>query len=136
MSSTHTSRLLLPATAAALAVLTAGCAGNSSSSLANGATASASPAASASASLQTIRLRYASGKVTGASGRVKVALGTTVALVVTSDVADEVHLHGYDKSADVAKGGTATITFRASKPGIFEVELESLKRRLVQLQVQ
>ena len=45
-------------------------------------------------------------------------------LVVTSDVADEVHLHGYDISRDVAAGGTARIAFRATIPGRFEVELE------------
>ncbi len=30
--------------------------------------------------------------------------GDRVVLVVKSDVADEIHLHGYDKSADVAPG--------------------------------
>ncbi len=57
-------------------------------------------------------------------------------LVVTSDVADEVHLHGYDKSVDVTAGGTATLTVLAKIPGVFEVELESRKLVLTQLQVQ
>jgi hypothetical protein len=86
--------------------------------------------------VQTIRIRYAAGKVSGTAARVKVKRGSTVALVVTSDVADEIHLHGYDKSVDVTKGGTATLQFRATIPGVFEVELEKLKHRLVQLQVQ
>src|SRR5436309_11004053 len=57
-----------------------------------------------------IRISYAGGTVTGDTGRVHVALGSTVALVVTSTVADEVHLHGYDKKVDVPANGTATLT--------------------------
>jgi hypothetical protein len=56
--------------------------------------------------------------------------GDRVVLIVRSDVADEVHLHGYDISRDVAAGGTARIRFRATVPGRFEVELE---RRGVQI---
>lgn len=84
---------------------------------------------------QTIRISYANGTVTGKTGRVHVALGSTVALVVTSTVADEVHLHGYDKKVDVPANGTATLTFTATIPGVFEVELEKLSKTLVMLEV-
>jgi hypothetical protein len=67
---------------------------------------------------------------------VPVKKGSTVTLQVTSDVADEVHLHGYDKHVDVEKGGTARLTFTANLTGVFEVELESRGLRLAQLQVQ
>lgn len=112
--------------------------GGSSSAPSTSVAASAAPAnATASPAVdRTIRITYAHGKVTGVPGRVDVKLGSTVALVVTSDVADEVHLHGYDRHADVAAGGTVTITFKAGIPGVFEVELEKLGRRLVQLQIQ
>jgi hypothetical protein len=80
-------------------------------------------------------LRYADGKVTGDTGRVHVKLGSTVALVVTSAVADKVHLHGYDKKNDVPANGTATLTFTATIPGVFEVELEKLSKTLVMLEV-
>ena len=56
--------------------------------------------------------------------RATVDQGDRVRLVVTSDVADEIHLHGYDISRDVAAGGTVTLAFRASIPGRFEAELE------------
>ncbi len=46
------------------------------------------------------------------------------------------HLHGYDKSVDVEKGGTVTLTFTASVAGVFEAELEAKGPQLVQLQVQ
>src|SRR4030095_10031608 len=67
----------------------------------------------------TIDIGYAGGSITG-GGRRSAALGQTVVIKVTSDVADEVHLHGYDKKADAAPGTVATITFVADKPGIFE----------------
>jgi len=51
--------------------------------------------------------------------------GDRVVLVVSSDVADEIHVHGYDISREVAAGGTARLPFTATIPGQFEVELES-----------
>jgi len=51
-----------------------------------------------------------------------VNLGDTVLIKVTSGVADEVHLHGYDISSGVDAGHDAEILFEASVPGIFEVE--------------
>ena len=45
-------------------------------------------------------------------------------LIVRSDVADEVHLHGYDLAAEVAPGQPAQIRFRADDVGEFELELE------------
>jgi plastocyanin len=137
-------RLGLPLTLAALALT--GCAGTSASSsttpssaapsAAGSAAASAAASAAPAAAEQTIHITYANGKVAGVPSRVKVKLNSTVALVVTSDTADEVHFHGYDLHADVTKGGTVTITFEAKIPGVFEVELENLKHRLVLLQVQ
>jgi hypothetical protein len=101
---------------------------------------SSSPAPAGSASVpanvdQVVRLTYADGQVSGDTGRVKVKLGSRVAVVVTSDVADEVHLHGYNKMVDVPAGGTATLTFTANIPGIFEIELESRSHKLTELQV-
>jgi hypothetical protein len=45
-------------------------------------------------------------------------------LFVTSDVADEVHLHGYNVMRDVTPGEPAVLTFRATIVGTVEVELE------------
>lgn len=72
----------------------------------------------------TIRITVRDGRTVGGLARPKVKKGDRVVLVVTSDVADEVHLHGYDLSRDVAAGGRARIAFRATIPGRFEVELE------------
>jgi hypothetical protein len=61
--------------------------------------------------------------------------GDRVVLVVNSDVADEIHVHGYDISRDVAAGGTARLPFTATIPGQFEVELESRGVQIADLTV-
>ena len=68
--------------------------------------------------------------------RETVTKGDRVVLVVSSDVADEVHLHGYDISRDVAAGGTVRIQFTADVPGRFEVELEERGVQIAELTVQ
>src|SRR4051794_25168556 len=85
---------------------------------------------------QVVAITVRDGDVIGVASRVKVETGSTVQIRVTSDVADEVHLHGYDKSVDVRPGHLLRLPFKASIPGVFEVELESRKQRLTQLQVQ
>ena len=54
---------------------------------------------------------------------------------VTSDAADEIHVHGYDKTAPVAAGATAEVSFVANIPGVFEVEFERSHRLLFTLEV-
>lgn len=56
--------------------------------------------------------------------RVTVRRGQQVVLVVTSDVSDHIHLHGYNVLRDVAPGKPARLAFRATIPGRFDVELE------------
>jgi hypothetical protein len=77
----------------------------------------------------------AGGQVSGDTGRVPVATGTHVTLVVTSDVADQAHLHGYDLEAELAPGEPAELTFDATIPGVFEVELHEAGTVLLSLQV-
>lgn len=72
----------------------------------------------------TVRIRVVDGAPKGGIVREKVDQGERVVIIVSSDVADEVHLHGYDVSRPVAAGGTARLRFRATIPGRFEVELE------------
>lgn len=67
--------------------------------------------------------------------RVEVNLGDEVVLVVTSDVADEVHLHTYDVMVDVEAGETVELSFTADIPGIFEVELEDAELPITEVEV-
>jgi hypothetical protein len=76
------------------------------------------------------------GQPQGGIVRQTVSKGDRVVIVVKSDVADEIHLHGYDKSTDVTAGGTARLPFTADLPGRFEVELESRGVQIADLTVQ
>ncbi len=84
--------------------------------------------------VERIEVTVSDGEVDG-PGTVSLEVGTPVELVVTSDVADEIHVHGYDLHQDVGAGETATVTFTADIPGVFEVELEENQVQLVELQV-
>ncbi len=85
---------------------------------------------------QTITIHVVGGKPQGGIARPKVKKGENVLLVVRSDTADEVHLHGYDISREVAVGSTVRIAFVARIPGRFEVELEQSGVMLAELTVQ
>lgn len=71
-----------------------------------------------------IQIVVVNGAVKGGIVREKVKKGDRAVIVVTSDAADEVHLHGYDVTRDVAPGKPARLPFKATIPGRFEVELE------------
>jgi hypothetical protein len=72
-----------------------------------------------------VRVTVVGGAPKGGIVRATVSQGDRVRLVVTSDVADEIHLHCYDISRDVAAGATVTLAFRATIPGRCEAELEN-----------
>src|SRR4051794_6721960 len=61
--------------------------------------------------------------------------GDTVRFGVTSDVADEVHVHGYDFHKDVAPGHPIKFRFPAKIDGEFVVELESRGEQIASLKV-
>jgi hypothetical protein len=85
---------------------------------------------------QTIRIRVVGGRPQGGIQRPTVKQGEHVTLVVTSDVADEIHLHGYDISADAAPGSPARLSFDAKIPGRFEIELEDRGVQIAELTVE
>jgi hypothetical protein len=75
------------------------------------------------------------GEPQGGIVRESVDLDSEVVVTVTSDVADEVHVHGYDLMADVAPGAPATIRFTADAAGRFEIELEDTGVQIAELEV-
>ena len=86
---------------------------------------------------EPVRINYVivGGEPQGGIQRDSVARGRDVVITVTSDVADEVHVHGYDLMADVAPGAPATIRFTADAPGRFEIELENTGVQIAELEV-
>ena len=83
----------------------------------------------------TVRLFVRGGRPVGGIQRPSVEQDRRVRVVVRSDVADHVHLHGYDIMRDVAPGAPAQIVFTAELPGRFEIELEDRGLQLAELEV-
>ncbi len=71
-----------------------------------------------------VRITVRDGRPVGGIRRVTVRRGRQVILIVTSDVSDHVHLHGYDVFRDVGPGMPARLAFRATRRGTVELELE------------
>lgn len=71
-----------------------------------------------------VRVTIRDGLPVGGVRRVTVKRGRQVTLVVTSDVSDHVHLHGYDVFRDVGPGMPARLAFRATIAATVEAELE------------
>jgi hypothetical protein len=101
------------------------------------ATTEAPPATTTEAATAPVQVDVVvvGGEPQGGIVRESVDLDSAVVLTVTSDVADEVHVHGYDLMADVAPGAPATIRFTADAPGRFEIELENTGVQIAELEV-
>lgn len=80
-----------------------------------------------------IRLR--AGEPIGGVREIAVRRGRTVAFRVTSDRADEIHVHGYDLIRRVPAGGSVAFRFPARLDGIFEVESHQSHTAIARLRV-
>ncbi|WP_405432076.1 hypothetical protein [Micromonospora sp. NBC_00617] len=141
----------LLATGLLSALLTAGCGQDDDPSVAapsTPATSAAAPTSSAPASAgsptpaastpavdREITVTVAKRRVSPPTGRVTVTKGQLVRITVTSDVADELHVHGYDLGARLPAGTPGSVEFRAEKTGLFEVETHETELVLFQLVV-
>jgi hypothetical protein len=75
------------------------------------------------------------GEPVGGVQELEFAMGDRIRFVVESDVAEEVHLHGYDVSMDVSAGGKVSFDVPATIEGVFEVELEHSVVQLAEITV-
>ncbi|MGC4866390.1 hypothetical protein ACLQ3B_13265 [Micromonospora sp. DT53] len=110
---------------------------SSATTTASAPTATATPSASASTAAvdQQITVTIAKKRIDPPTGRVTVSKGQLVRITVTSDVADELHVHGYDLGARLPAGTPGSVEFRADKTGLFEVETHESELVLFQLVV-
>lgn len=83
----------------------------------------------------TVEIGFSSGVVDVEDDRIPVDRGSVVALMITSDVDEHVHVHGYDIFVDISAGETAMVVFDADVPGVFEVEFEDSVTFITELQV-
>ena len=121
------------AMALALVLPLVGCAGKAPST--SGASSSGT-AAGSSAAAKKIVVTITHGKASGDTGRIPVKVNSPVTIEVTSDTADEVHLHGYDIEKELVPGKVTTLSFVADQTGIFELELHKANVVILHLQIQ
>lgn len=75
------------------------------------------------------------GKPVGGIAELSFQAGEDARFKVSSDVSDELHLHGYDISKEIEAGGKVSFDFPAEIEGIFELELEQRAEPIAELQV-
>lgn len=81
-------------------------------------------------------IRTRDGKLVGSVKRINADSGETVKFTVTSNVPEEVHLHGYDVEKPVGPGKPARYSFKADIEGIFEIELHGTAVEIGRLRVE
>ena len=133
--------LVVAATVASIALV--GCGSNDSESASTDTTTTDTTTTTTDTTTTTeaekpteVKVVVVNGSPQGGIVRQTVNKDDQVVLVVTSDVADEIHLHGYDKAKDVAAGGTVRLPFKATIPGRFEAELESRGVQIAEISVE
>ena len=134
--------LVVAATVASIALV--GCGSNDSESASTDTTTTETTTTTTDTTTTTteaekpteVKVVVVNGSPQGGIVRQTVNKDDQVVLVVTSDIADEIHLHGYDKARDVAAGGTIRLPFKATIPGRFEAELESRGVQIAEITVE
>jgi hypothetical protein len=82
---------------------------------------------------QVITVRNA--KPVGGIEKLDYTKGDQVRFKINSDVADEIHVHGYDFHKNVPAGGSVSFSFPAKIDGVFVIELESRGEQIAELRV-
>jgi YbbR domain-containing protein len=73
--------------------------------------------------------------VTPAPATVDLPVGETLALTVTSDTDNELHMHGFDIEKPLVAGRPLTVSVTGRQPGVYEVETHEPPLRLLQIAV-
>jgi plastocyanin len=71
---------------------------------------------------EVTRIQIRGGEVVGGPAEIQAKNGDTVAIVVSADAPDDIHLHGYDIEKKAAPGQPARFRFKANLEGEFEIE--------------
>jgi hypothetical protein len=95
--------------------------------------AAAEEGQTASGDVPTIVVR--DGEPVGGIEELEYSAGEEIRFRVSSDAAEEIHVHGYDLMKDVPAGGTVEFDFPAELEGIYEAELEGLGVQIIELRI-
>lgn len=68
---------------------------------------------------------FKGGEPVGGPVDLEFSKGDRIRFRVRSDVEEEIHMHGYDVSKEVASGATVSYDVPADIEGVFEVEMEN-----------
>ena len=66
---------------------------------------------------------------------IEVEAGKRIRIEVSTDRADELHVHGYEIKKELVAGQVNVLEFVAEIPGAFEVEMETSHKKLFELRV-
>jgi hypothetical protein len=81
------------------------------------------------------RIVVRDGNPVGGVARLEYQSGERVRFSVESDVADEVHVHGFDITRAVPANGSVQVEFPADIEGVFDVELHVGDIKIAELRV-
>jgi plastocyanin len=98
-------------------------------------TTTTAAATSTSNSTEVPRIKVEDGVKTEGLDTISVRVGETVRFEVEVDIADEIHVHGYDLRFETIPDEEVLVEFVADATGIFEVELEGLGLPIVDIEV-
>jgi hypothetical protein len=97
------------------------------------ATGAAEATADGGGEVPTISVR--NGEPVGGIQTLEYSAGEEIRFRVSSDAAEEIHVHGYDISQEVPAGGVIEFNFPAELEGIYEAELEELGVQIAELRI-
>ncbi|MER8044114.1 hypothetical protein [Streptomyces sp. NPDC094032] len=99
------------------------------------ASAATPPAPPTTPAGRTLTITVSGDSVQPPPSRVELKKGERLTLQVTSDRADTLHVHGYDRELPLPAGKPATLTLTLDRTGLFEVETHESGLVLTQLVV-
>ncbi|NYG07723.1 plastocyanin [Phycicoccus badiiscoriae] len=109
---------------------------SSSSSSGSSASSPSSSTPSSSSTGRTIAITVTGNKVSPTPTTVSLRVGESLTLTVTSDHADQLHLHGFEIEKDLVAGKPLSVTVTGAQPGVYDVETHHPELRLLKIAVQ
>lgn len=94
------------------------------------------PSPTPESKVKTFELVVENKKLVSGPETIKVNQGDELTIKITSDEAEEFHVHAYDNSVELEPGKQATLTFTANLSGRFPFELENSKTEIGAIEVQ
>jgi hypothetical protein len=127
--------LVIVAAVAAFVIVNPGGGSNTKKTTAAARTAAGTPTTAKPPAPVFTKVVVRNGKPVGGIRKITVRQGDPVRFEVDSDVADEIHVHGYDFHKNVPAGGSVRFDFPANISGGFVIELEKRAEQIAELKV-